>query len=62
MSSLSRHSPARVYGLRVNTLKIGIRDFREISPFNDAVPWADDGFYISGEEAPGRHPFYHTGL
>lgn len=53
----------RVYGLRVNTLKIGIDDFREISPFDlEAVPWADDGFYISGEDAPGRHPYYHAGL
>jgi NOL1/NOP2/sun family putative RNA methylase len=53
----------RVYGLRVNTLKISIDEFQEISPFDlEAVPWADDGFYISGEDAPGRHPYYHAGL
>jgi NOL1/NOP2/sun family putative RNA methylase len=53
----------RVYGLRVNTLKIGIDDFQKISPFDlEAVPWTEDGFYISGEDAPGRHPYYHAGL
>lgn len=53
----------RQYGLRVNRLKIGTEDFRKISPFGlEAVPWTEDGFYISGEDAPGRHPYYHAGL
>lgn len=53
----------REYGLRANTLKIGLDEFIEISPFElEAVPWTKDGFYISGEAAPGRHPYYHAGL
>lgn len=53
----------RQYGLRVNTLKISVEDFLKISPFRlEPVPWAADGFYISGEDAPGKHPFYHSGL
>lgn len=53
----------RQYGLRVNTLKAGISNFEKVSPFQlEPVPWTADGFYISGEDAPGRHPFYHAGL
>ncbi len=53
----------RQYGLRVNTLKVGLDEFIKMSPFKlEAVPWTEDGFYISGEDAPGRHPYYHAGL
>lgn len=53
----------RQYGLRVNTLKVSLGEFLGMSPFGlEAVPWTDDGFYISGEDAPGRHPYYHAGL
>ncbi|HEX2945297.1 MAG TPA: RsmB/NOP family class I SAM-dependent RNA methyltransferase [Clostridia bacterium] len=56
-------SGERQYGLRVNRLKVGVEDFRKLSPFElEPVPWTDDGFYISGEDAPGRHPYYHAGL
>jgi NOL1/NOP2/sun family putative RNA methylase len=53
----------RQYGMRVNTLKAELEEFIGMSPFRlEAVPWTDDGFYISGEDAPGRHPYYHAGL
>lgn len=53
----------RQYGLRVNTLKVSVDDFSKKSPFRlETVPWTRDGFYISGEDAPGRHPYYHAGL
>lgn len=53
----------RQYGLRVNTLKAGIEEFKQVSPFPlEPVPWTKDGFYISGEDTPGRHPFYHAGV
>ena len=53
----------RQYGLRVNTLKVSLEEFISMSPFRlEAVPWTNDGFYISGEDAPGRHPYYHAGL
>jgi len=53
----------RQYGLRVNRLKINVEEFEKISPFQlEPIPWTPDGFYISGEDAPGRHPFYHAGL
>ncbi len=53
----------RQYGLRANTLKVGLVEFTEMSPFRlEPVPWTNDGFYISGDDAPGRHPYYHAGL
>lgn len=53
----------RQYGFRVNTLKIDVEQFKKISPYHlEAVPWVRDGFYLSGEDSPGRHPYYHAGL
>jgi len=53
----------REYGLRVNTLKIPVEQFKKMSPFAlEHVPWTDDGFYISGDDVPGRHSYYHAGL
>lgn len=53
----------RQYGLRVNTLKAGVEEFLKVSPYQlEPVPWTTDGFYISGEDSPGKHPYYHAGL
>lgn len=63
-SSYEQHldDPA-YYGIRVNTLKISVADFLKICPFNvTPVPWTDNGFYVSREERPSRHPFYYAGL
>ncbi|TYA14818.1 rRNA cytosine-C5-methyltransferase [Paenibacillus faecis] len=53
----------RYAGIRVNTLKIGVREFREISPFElRPIPWCDSGFYVDESLRPGKHPYYHAGL
>ena len=53
----------RVYGLRVNTLKISPEEFQRISPFPlEPVPWTHNGFYYSGADKPGKHPYYYAGL
>ncbi|HEY9061166.1 MAG TPA: RsmB/NOP family class I SAM-dependent RNA methyltransferase [Pseudobacteroides sp.] len=53
----------RFYGLRINTLKIKVEDFIKISPFKLVpIPWTRDGFYYSGDNSPGKHPYYHAGL
>jgi len=50
-------------GLRVNTLKIGAKEFEKISPFElEKVEWAKDGYYYKEGDSPGKHPFYHAGL
>lgn len=53
----------RLYGLRVNTMKISVEDFLRISPFElTPVPWIDNGFYYKEEDKPAKHPYYFAGL
>lgn len=53
----------RQYGLRVNTLKAEVEGFVKESPFQlETIPWTTDGFYISSEASPGKHPYYHAGV
>jgi len=53
----------RLYGLRVNTLKISATDFLKISPFRlKPIPWIENGFYFSENDKPAKHPFYFAGL
>lgn len=53
----------RFYGLRVNTLKISLEEFRKISLFNlSTIPWTRDGFYYEEGEQPTKHPHYYAGL
>lgn len=60
---LSSYSQPRYFGLRVNTLKVSVLHFLEMSPFElEAVPWTSDGFYYPEGENPGKHPYYHAGL
>jgi len=60
---LKSYSESRYYGLRVNTLKIKVKEFLKISPFKlEPVPWTSDGFYYPEGENPGKHPYYHAGL
>lgn len=49
-------------GIRVNTLKISVSEFKELSPFAlEQVEWERDGFLI-GEEKPGRSVYHDAGL
>ncbi|HOJ09220.1 MAG TPA: RsmB/NOP family class I SAM-dependent RNA methyltransferase [Clostridiales bacterium] len=60
---LMSYNMPRYYGLRVNTLKISVERFMEISPFKlERIPWTKDGFYYNEGENPGKHPFYYAGL
>ncbi|MGN1166754.1 MAG: RsmF rRNA methyltransferase first C-terminal domain-containing protein [Lachnospiraceae bacterium] len=54
----------RYYGLRVNTLKISVEDFKKICPFEiRPIPWIENGFYYDGENVvPSKHPYYFAGL
>lgn len=53
----------RLYGLRVNTLKITPEEFLRISPFKlTPVPWIENGFYYDEEDKPAKHPYYFAGL
>ena len=54
----------RYYGLRVNTNKISVEEFKKICPFEiRQIPWIENGFYYDGEKVvPSKHPFYFAGL
>ena len=54
----------RLYGLRVNTNKISVEEFKKICPFSiEPIPWIENGFYYDGEqEQPAKHPYYFAGL
>ncbi|MDO4940413.1 MAG: RsmB/NOP family class I SAM-dependent RNA methyltransferase [Erysipelotrichaceae bacterium] len=53
----------RVYGLRINTLKISVKDFLAINPFDlTPIPWTSDGFYYTDKDQPSKHPYYFAGL
>ena len=54
----------RYYGLRVNTNKISVEEFKKICPFEiEPIPWIENGFYYDGEHVtPSKHPYYFAGL
>ncbi len=40
----------RYYGMRVNTGKISVEEFKKICPFEiRKIPWIENGFYYDGE-------------
>ncbi len=60
---MDSYNQPRYYGLRVNTLKVSVARFIEISPFGlEPVPWVNEGFYVSENDRPAKHPYYHAGL
>ena len=60
---ISSFDHAHYQGLRVNTTKVSVEEFKKISPFLlKQVPWCENGFYYEPKEKPAKHPFYHAGL
>lgn len=58
------YNEKRLYGLRVNTKKISVEEFKKICPFSiEQIPWIDNGFYYDGETVQAaKHPYYFAGL
>ena len=53
----------RLYGLRVNTLKISPEAFMEMTSLKlHPIPWINNGFYYEGEQRPAKDPYYYAGL
>lgn len=62
-SYIESFSDKRLYGLRVNNLKISTEDFLKICPFKlEPIPWIENGFYYSEDDKPAKHPYYFAGL
>lgn len=60
---LESFNQSRLYGLRINTLKITPEEFLKISPFKlTPIPWIENGFYFDAEAKPAKHPYYFAGL
>lgn len=54
---------SRLYGLRVNTLKISTEEFEKICPFDiKKIPWIPNGYFFSEQDKPAKHPYYFAGL
>lgn len=54
---------SRIFGLRVNTLKILPEELEQRLSFSlSPVPWCKEGFYYEEKERPAKHPYYHAGL
>lgn len=50
-------------GLRVNTIKTKVEDFLAGGYFSLArVPWTENGFYIEGQDRPGKSPLHAAGV
>ena len=58
------YDETRLYGLRVNTKKISVEEFKQICPFEiEPIPWIENGFYYNGEKVQAaKHPYYFAGL
>lgn len=51
------------HGLRVNTMKISVKDFLDSFPYElKPVPWTSNGFYYNPDDPVTTHPYYHAGL
>ena len=53
----------RVYGLRVNTMKLSVQQWEAMDPFHTRkIPWIENGYYYEATEKPGKHPYYFAGM
>lgn len=61
---LASYQLPKYQGIRINTLKVSLDKWQEISPFKTLkpVPWCKEGFYYDAHEKPGKHPYYFAGL
>lgn len=50
------------HALRLNRMKIGQMPVGSLPFALSAVPWSSDGYYYSGQDAPGRHPYHDAGV
>lgn len=60
---LGCYEQERRQGLRVNTAKISVEDFLNLTPFSlTPIPWTDNGFFYREEDQVTKHPHYFAGL
>ncbi|AJY73358.1 rRNA cytosine-C5-methyltransferase [Paenibacillus beijingensis] len=64
---IASYGDSRLYGLRINSLKLTSGSWRDINPFGEGegmppIPWTAEGYYYDEKDRPGKHPYYHAGL
>ncbi len=61
---LASYQLPKYQGIRINTLKVSLDKWQQMSPFKTLkpVPWCKEGFYYDAHEKPGKHPYYFAGL
>ncbi|MFD1953405.1 RsmB/NOP family class I SAM-dependent RNA methyltransferase [Paenibacillus thailandensis] len=62
---MASYDEPRLYGLRINPLKINAEDWKELSPIAESakpIPWTPTGYYYSRDDRPAKHPHYNAGL
>ena len=53
----------RIYGLRLNRMKVTQDEFSVINPYEtEQIPWIDNGYFYQGDVKPGKHPYYFAGM
>ena len=53
----------KYHALRINPLKTERDTFLQQAPFSlNRVPWTTNGYYYSGNDQPGRHPYHEAGV
>ena len=65
-SFIQSYDCERTSAIRVNSLKVDRKFFKDINLFNidydnDRVKWADLGYYVSSGTIPGRNPLHDAG-
>jgi len=62
-SFIQSYLSPKTLALRVNNLKLSPAQFQALSHFQlRKVPWAEEGFYYSESDRPGKHPYHSAGL
>ncbi len=60
---LKSYDRPKLQALRINHLKGSEEKAKEkISFLEEAVPWAEGGYYYKEENKPGQHPFHEAGV
>ena len=53
---------SRHVGIRANTLKISLEDFKKIFTNLEQTPWCKHGFYYLSSKPASKNPLYYAGL
>lgn len=60
---INSYEQEKSLGLRVNTLKTSLDQFKQLSSFDlKSIPWVKEGYFYQQEDRPGKHPYHEAGV